>query len=71
MDPEGLLLDEPSSVLDELTEDRIIEFVVNYFRENNKTLILVIHSKDISKKYSDVEVVIGTGQISSIKKQVG
>ena len=69
MDPEVLLLDEPSSALDELTEDKIIEFVANYSRDNNKTLILVTHSKDISKKYSDVEIVIESGKISSIEKQ--
>lgn len=69
MDPEVLLLDEPSSALDELTEDKIIEFVANYSRDNNKTLILVTHSKDISKKYSDVEIVIESGKISSVEKQ--
>jgi len=68
MDPEVLLLDEPSSALDELTEDKIIEFVANYSRDNNKTLILVTHSKDISKKYSDVEIVIESGKISSVEK---
>lgn len=67
MDPEVLLLDEPSSALDETTEDKIIEFVANYSRNNNKTLILVTHSKDISKKYSDVEILIESGNISSIE----
>lgn len=69
MDPEVLLLDEPSSALDELTEDKIIEFVANYSRDNNKTLILVTHSKDISKKYSDIEIVIESGKISSVEMQ--
>jgi putative ABC transport system ATP-binding protein len=69
MDPEVLLLDEPSSALDELTEEKIIEFVVNYSRDHKKTLILVTHSKDISKKYSDVEVVIESGKISSVENQ--
>jgi len=69
MDPEVLLLDEPSSALDDLTEDKIIEFVANYSRDNNKTLILVTHSKDISKKYSDIEIVIESGRISSIESK--
>lgn len=69
MDPEVLLLDEPSSALDELTEDKIIEFVANYSRENNKTLILVTHSKAISEKYADVEIVIESGKISSIESK--
>jgi putative ABC transport system ATP-binding protein len=69
MDPEVLLLDEPSSALDDLTEDKIIEFVANYSRDNNKTLILVTHSKDISKKYSDIEIVIEAGRISSTESK--
>jgi len=69
MNPEVLLLDEPSSALDELTEDKIIEFVANYTRENHKTLILVTHSKAISGKYADIEVVIESGQISSVESK--
>lgn len=69
MDPEVLLLDEPSSALDELTEEKIIEFVADYTRENHKTLILVTHSKAISEKYADIEIAIESGQINSIQSK--
>jgi putative ABC transport system ATP-binding protein len=52
-DPKVLLLDEPSSALDMETEDFIIDMIVNYAKENGKTLIMVTHSIDIAKKYTD------------------
>lgn len=53
MKPEVLLLDEPSSALDEDTENMIIEALVNYTKENNKTLIMVTHSKKVASQFSD------------------
>lgn len=53
MNPEVILLDEPTSALDENTEDLVINYVVEYVKKNNKTLIMVTHSKEIAKKYSD------------------
>ncbi len=53
MKPEVLLLDEPSSALDEETEHMIIEALVNYTKENNKTLIMVTHSKKVASRFSD------------------
>lgn len=58
LQPEVLLLDEPSSALDEDTENMIIETVVNYTKENNKTLIMVTHSKKIAHLFSDKIIVI-------------
>ncbi|PKM50426.1 MAG: ABC transporter ATP-binding protein [Firmicutes bacterium HGW-Firmicutes-7] len=51
--PEVLLLDEPSSALDEDTEYLIIDALVNYTRENNKTMIMVTHSKKVAHQFSD------------------
>lgn len=53
-DPEVFLLDEPSSALDDVTERLIITSLVNYTKENNKTLIMVTHSTEIGKEFSDV-----------------
>lgn len=58
LQPEVLLLDEPSSALDEDTENMIIETVINYTKENNKTLIMVTHSKKIAHLFSDKIIVI-------------
>jgi len=55
-DPKVLLLDEPSSALDDSTEDFIIDMIVTYARENQKTLIMVTHSVDIANKYTDERI---------------
>lgn len=53
LNPEVFLLDEPSSALDEDTEHLIISSLVEYTKKNNKTLIMVTHSKKIAKNFSD------------------
>lgn len=56
------LLDEPSSALDDSTEELIIEMFTEFVKENNKTLIMVTHSKDIAHKYSDAIIRIANGR---------
>lgn len=53
MEPEVLLLDEPSSALDDETEMIIMENLASYTKENGKTLIIVTHSKKLAYTYSD------------------
>jgi len=68
MNPKVFLLDEPSSALDEDTEKFIIEKLVNHTRKNNKTLIMVTHSKNISENYYDCLIEIKEGKIMTIKE---
>lgn len=53
MDPEVLLLDEPSSALDEETERIVINSIVEYTRKNKKTMVMVTHSKKIALEFAD------------------
>lgn len=53
MDPDVLLLDEPSSALDEETEKLIFDTLAAYTRSNGKTLICVTHSKQAASSYAD------------------
>ena len=64
LDPEILLLDEPSSALDEETEKLIIEMVVNYIRAKNGTLVMVTHSTKIAEQYGDRIVTINDGRVA-------
>lgn len=63
LDPEVFLLDEPSSSLDEETERFIIENLVAYAKETNKTLIMVTHSKKVAQTYSDDTIELSQGKI--------
>lgn len=61
LDGEVLLLDEPSSALDEDTEKFVIESVVKYAKENNKSVVMVTHSSTIAKEYGDEIIRIKKG----------
>lgn len=63
LNPEVFLLDEPSSALDEDTEHLIISSLVEYTKKNNKTLIMVTHSKKIAKNFSDNIIEIKNGSL--------
>jgi putative ABC transport system ATP-binding protein len=63
LDPECFLLDEPSSALDEDTEHLIIEKIVQYTKEKNKTLIMVTHSKKVAENFADYIFEIKNGRV--------
>lgn len=65
LNPDVFLLDEPSSALDEETERIIIEKLVTYTKDMNKTLIMVTHSKKIAQTYADNIIQISQGKILS------
>lgn len=67
LQPEILLLDEPSSALDEETEEFIIQMVVNYIEKRKGTLIMVTHSKSVADKYGDTIITLDNGQVQNIK----
>jgi putative ABC transport system ATP-binding protein len=62
MNPEAFLLDEPSASLDKNTEQIIMEKLSSNIRNQNKTLIMVTHSKEIADSFADniIEVKNGT-----------
>lgn len=65
LEPEVYLLDEPSSALDEETETLIIKELVIHTKTNNKTLIMVTHSKRIAKNFADNIIEVKEGKIVS------
>lgn len=68
LDPDVFLLDEPSSALDEETEDSIIKQLAQYTKTSNKTLIMVIHSKKTAQTYSDNIIEINQGKIRTVQE---
>ncbi|MBM7616099.1 ABC transporter ATP-binding protein [Alkaliphilus hydrothermalis] len=63
MEPDIFLLDEPSSALDESTEDLIIKKLVDYCTEKSKSLIMVTHSKRIATTFGEHIIEIKNGEI--------
>ncbi|MFW6280706.1 MAG: ABC transporter ATP-binding protein [Halanaerobium sp.] len=63
LEPDTLLLDEPSSSLDMETEEKIIDMVVKYARNNCRTMIMVTHSPDIAAEFADRIIKIKKGKI--------
>lgn len=63
INPEVFLLDEPSSALDENTEQLLIEKLVDFSRKNSKTLIMVTHSKKVAATFADNIIEINAGKI--------
>ena len=66
LDPDILLLDEPSSALDEETERLIIEMLVECIKTKNGTMVMVTHSKEIANKYGDRVITINEGGLDKI-----
>ncbi len=62
-DPEVYLLDEPSSALDDATEDVIIAMVAESIRAGGKSAVMVTHSGAIAEKYADEIIEMAGGKI--------
>ncbi len=65
LDPQVYLLDEPSSALDDDTGQIILGMFINHIRDNDKTMIMVTHSKEIAKNYSDYILEVDQGKIGN------
>ncbi|MCK8817464.1 ATP-binding cassette domain-containing protein [Natroniella sulfidigena] len=64
LDPEVLLLDEPSASLDQQTEQEVIENLVKYVKQEGKTLVMITHSKSIAQEYGDKVITIKNGKVA-------
>ncbi len=53
LDAPVYLVDEPTSALDESTETTIMDLFINFIKDNDKTAVMVTHSKEVAQKYSD------------------
>jgi energy-coupling factor transport system ATP-binding protein len=63
MQPEIIVLDEPTSFLDPLSAQKIFEVIYRLNKEHGITVILVEHRLDLTAKYTDHLVVMDKGAI--------
>lgn len=66
MKPRVLLLYEPSSALDNDTEDEVMAKIIQFGKHYNIVLIFVTHSTAMAEKYADEIIRIEKGSICSI-----
>lgn len=63
MEPEVLILDEPTAGLDPKGRDEILEEILGLHKKNNITIILVSHSMEDVAKYANRIVVMSEGSV--------
>ncbi|MCW3996843.1 MAG: ATP-binding cassette domain-containing protein [Candidatus Bathyarchaeota archaeon] len=63
MEPEIIVLDEPTSFLDPLSAQKIFEVIFKLNREQGITVILVEHRLDLTAKYTNHLIVMDEGKI--------
>ena len=64
MNPEVLVLDEPTAGLDPMGRDVLLSQIVQYHKERKNTVILVSHSMEDVAKYVERLIVVNRGQIA-------
>ncbi|MFC3885323.1 energy-coupling factor ABC transporter ATP-binding protein [Bacillus songklensis] len=64
MEPEVLVLDEPTAGLDPRGRQEIMQMVANLHKSKNLTIILVTHSMEDAAQYADQIVVMHKGTIA-------
>lgn len=63
MEPEVLILDEPTAALDPLGKEEVLELVKKLQKEKKITVILVSHSMEDVAKYVDRLIVLNHGEV--------
>ena len=63
MQPEVLILDEPTAGLDPIGRDTILQMLKDYRREHNTTVILVSHSMEDVARVADKALVMNKGEV--------
>jgi energy-coupling factor transporter ATPase len=63
MEPEIIVLDEPTSFLDPLSAQRIFEVIDKLNKEQGITVILVEHRLDLTAKYTNHLIVMDRGKV--------
>ena len=63
MQPEVMVLDEPTSFLDPLTAKKIFDVIYELNRKLGITVVLVEHRLDLTAKYTDHIIVMDDGKV--------
>lgn len=64
MQPDIIILDEPTSFLDPLGAEKIFEVISNLNKELGITIVLVEHRLDLAAKYANRVIVMNDGEVA-------
>lgn len=70
MNPQVLLLDEPSSALDASTADEIIRAVFIYSKKKAITVVMVTHDQRLAEKYGEHIVTLHKGRVVEDQRHI-
>ncbi len=65
LDPAVYLLDEPSSALDDFSEDTIINLIAGHLKTTGKSAVLVTHARSMAEKYAGEIIEMAEGKIQN------
>jgi energy-coupling factor transporter ATP-binding protein EcfA2 len=63
MQPEIIVLDEPTSFLDPLSAEKIFEVIHDFSKKLGITVVLVEHRLDLTAKYADHIIIMDEGKV--------
>jgi len=63
MQPEIIVLDEPTSFLDPLSAEKIFQVIHDLNKNLGKTVVLVEHRLDLTAKYADHIIIMDEGEV--------
>ncbi|MCX7956774.1 MAG: ABC transporter ATP-binding protein [Endomicrobia bacterium] len=66
--PEILIADEPTTALDTILKDVIMQLITRLIKENNSSLILITHDIHLVKDYVDYVFILYAGEIIEVAK---
>ena len=63
MDPEVLVLDEPTAGLDPMGREVLLSQIVRYHKERDNTVLLVSHTMEDVARFADKIIVMNKGRL--------
>jgi energy-coupling factor transport system ATP-binding protein len=68
MDPDVLILDEPTGGIDPVGRDLILSQILSYHRSRKNTVILISHSMEDIARVTDRVLVLNNGEVAMLDK---